>query len=90
MPDIVYFSDIRCISNLKYLKCRSIVYLRNNVCIIRELQIAMAETQRLEKYLKASEDNAKTLSLRTISLESQLADREVELHRVEMEYHSQM
>ena len=50
----------------------------------------MAERQRLEKYLKASEDNAKTLSLRTISLESQLADREVELHRVEMEYHSQM
>ncbi|KYQ47669.1 hypothetical protein ALC60_13425 [Trachymyrmex zeteki] len=59
-------------------------------CTSRELQTAMAERQRLEKYLKASEGNAKTLSLRTISLESQLADREVELRRVEMEYHSQM
>lgn len=50
----------------------------------------VAERQKLEKRLKASEGNAKTLSLRVISLESQLADREVELRRVEMEYHSQM
>ncbi|XP_011874537.1 PREDICTED: coiled-coil domain-containing protein 186 [Vollenhovia emeryi] len=56
----------------------------------RELQTAAAERQRLEKRLKASENNAKTLSLRAIALESQLADREVELRRVEMEYHSQM
>lgn len=50
----------------------------------------MTEKQRLEKRLKASEGNAKTLSLRAISLESQLADREAELRRLEMEYHSQM
>jgi len=50
----------------------------------------VAERQRLEKRLKVSEGNAKTLNLRAISLESQLADREVELRRIEMEYHSQM
>ncbi|XP_018403541.1 PREDICTED: uncharacterized protein LOC108780361 [Cyphomyrmex costatus] len=59
-------------------------------CTSRELQTAIAERQRLEKYLKASEGNAKTLKLRTISLENQLTDREVKLRRVEMEYHSQM
>lgn len=57
---------------------------------IRELQTAVIERQKLENRLKASESNAKTLSLRAISLESQLADREVELRRIEMEYHSQM
>lgn len=50
----------------------------------------MTERQKLEKRLKTSESHAKTLSLRALALENQLADREVELRRVEMEYHSQM
>lgn len=50
----------------------------------------MIEKQRLEKCLKASESNAKILNLRAITLESQLADREMELRRVEMEYQLQM
>lgn len=50
----------------------------------------MTEKQRLEKRLKTGESNAKMLSLRAIALESQLADRETELRRVEMEYQSQM
>ncbi|KAL0119678.1 hypothetical protein PUN28_007845 [Cardiocondyla obscurior] len=56
----------------------------------RELQNATNEKQKLEKRLKASENDAKTLSLRAITLESQLADREVELQRVETEYRSQV
>lgn len=59
-------------------------------CIIRELQVTDVEKQRLEKRLRASEGNARALSLRAVSLESQLVDREAELRRVESEYHSQM
>lgn len=59
-------------------------------CTIRELQTVVTEKQRLEKRLKASESNAKMLNLRAIALEGQLADRETELRRVEMEYQSQM
>ncbi|XP_011255538.2 intracellular protein transport protein USO1 isoform X1 [Camponotus floridanus] len=58
--------------------------------ISKELQVADVEKQRLEKRLRASEGNARALSLRAVSLESQLVDREAELRRVESEYNSQM
>ncbi|CAL1677627.1 unnamed protein product [Lasius platythorax] len=58
--------------------------------ISRELQVTDVEKQRLEKRLRVSEGNAKTLSLRAVSLESQLVDREAELRRIESEYNSQM
>ncbi|EFN78219.1 hypothetical protein EAI_08195 [Harpegnathos saltator] len=48
------------------------------------------ERQRLEKRLKTSESNGRALSLRATSLESQLADREVALRRLESEYNSQV
>lgn len=57
---------------------------------IRELQAAETEKQRLESRLRASEDNVKILSLRTVSLENHLADREAELRCIETEYNSQM
>ncbi|KAL6268392.1 hypothetical protein P5V15_001527 [Pogonomyrmex californicus] len=56
----------------------------------KKLQTTEMEKQRLEKRLKASESSAKVLSLRAISLESELANREAELRRVEMEYNSQV
>jgi hypothetical protein len=48
------------------------------------------EKQRLEKRLKANEGNSKALSLRAVSLENQLADREAELRHIQSEYNSQM
>ncbi|XP_025075753.1 autophagy-related protein 23 [Pogonomyrmex barbatus] len=56
----------------------------------KKLQTTEMEKQRLEKRLKASESSAKVLSLRAISLESELANREAELRRVEVEYNSQV
>ncbi|XP_032665876.1 uncharacterized protein LOC116841702 [Odontomachus brunneus] len=56
----------------------------------KELQTTKAERQRLEKCLKSSESNGRALSLRAISLESQLAEREAALRRLESEYNSQM
>ncbi|EZA51107.1 hypothetical protein DMN91_003303 [Ooceraea biroi] len=56
----------------------------------RELQATEAEKHRLEKRLKASEGNARALSLRAVFLENQLADREAKLRRIESEYNSQM
>jgi len=58
--------------------------------IIRELQVTQMEKQRLEKRLKANEGNSKALSLRAVSLENQLADREAELRHIQSEYNSQM
>ncbi|XP_072756670.1 uncharacterized protein [Anoplolepis gracilipes] len=58
--------------------------------ISRELQVTDVEKQRLEKRLRASEGNSRALSLRAVSLESQLVDREAALCRVESEYNSQM
>ncbi|KAL6447391.1 hypothetical protein ACFW04_001537 [Cataglyphis niger] len=58
--------------------------------ISRELQVTDEEKQRLEKRVRASEGNARALSLRAISLESQLVDREAELRRIESDYNTQM
>ncbi|KAH0945510.1 hypothetical protein HN011_004669 [Eciton burchellii] len=58
--------------------------------ICRELQVTQMEKQRLEKRLKANEGNSKALSLRAVSLENQLADREAELRHIQSEYNSQM
>jgi len=58
--------------------------------MIRELQVTQMEKQRLEKRLKASEGHNKALSLRAVSLENQLADREAELRHIQSEYNSQM
>lgn len=57
---------------------------------IRELQATEVERQRLERRLKSSESNGRALSLRAISLEGQLADREAALRRLESEYNLQM
>lgn len=44
----------------------------------------------MEKRFKSSESNGRTLSLRVASLESQLADRDAALRRIELEYNSRM
>ncbi|XP_014470227.1 PREDICTED: dynactin subunit 1 [Dinoponera quadriceps] len=56
----------------------------------KELRTTEAERQRLERCLKSSESNGRALSLRAISLEDRLADREAALLRLESEYNSQM
>ncbi|XP_076239627.1 uncharacterized protein LOC143182496 [Calliopsis andreniformis] len=56
----------------------------------KELKMKEDETLRLEKRLRSSEEIGKSLNLRTIFLEAQLADREAALRHSESNYNSQL
>ncbi|XP_017756489.1 PREDICTED: protein CROWDED NUCLEI 3-like isoform X2 [Eufriesea mexicana] len=56
----------------------------------KELKVKEKEKIKLMKRLKLSEDRERSLNLRTISLEAQLADKEVALQRIQAAYNSQL
>ncbi|XP_012152824.1 uncharacterized protein LOC100876298 isoform X2 [Megachile rotundata] len=56
----------------------------------KELKTKEDEKSRLEKRLKSSEESGRSLHLRTVFLEAQLADRETALRRVETSCSSQL
>ncbi|XP_076765859.1 uncharacterized protein LOC143432831 isoform X2 [Xylocopa sonorina] len=56
----------------------------------RELKVKEDEKIKLVKRLRSSEDAGRTLSMRAVSLEAQLVDREVALQRVQAAYNSQL
>ncbi|XP_076672057.1 uncharacterized protein LOC143371080 isoform X2 [Andrena cerasifolii] len=56
----------------------------------KELKAKQDEKSKLEKFLRSSEETGKSLKLRTAFLETQLADRETNLRRLESAYNSQM
>lgn len=56
----------------------------------KELKTKQDEKSKLEKLLRSSEETGRSLMLRTAFLETQLADREADLRRLESAYNSQI